>query len=372
MRKSVAIVKESRPGEDRVIALPTQARDFRDAGFAVFVEEGAGDGVGVDDKEYETNGATILPNERIWSSTVFVLKYKPPTRKEIALLSPAMTLGAIFHAEGEPELVEALCARNVTAYSYEFFCTEDGAYPLATAGGEVAGTMAVLYGAYHLQRHLGGSGVLIPRITGAYPAKVAVIGYGNVGGASVRLAADMGAEVVVLGTDPDRLEGFRATLDHPSIRTAACSRENLARELPAIDLVIGAIRISTYNTPAILDEDLVRLMKPGSIIVDVTCGYGRGYLPTFDHPTTFKQPTYRKHGVLHCKLDALPAAFPVTTTEAYSAKAGRYLIALGNSVFGETDDPISRAGKIIEKGRVVHPVVEQHMDYYKTLGNANV
>lgn len=330
----------------------------------MYVEENAGLDVGVSDDMYRESGAIIVPTAEAWSVSNFVLKYKPPTREEFGFLREDMHLGAIFHAEGDPDLIAALCASGVTAYTYEFFRTADGIFPLAMAGGEIAGKMSVIYAAYHLQRHFGGRGVLLADIVGAPAAKVLVIGYGNVGGAAIRLALAMGAEVTVVGTNRERLRKFQMEVGG-AVRTVVYSRDALARELPDTDLVIGAINISTYDTPTMLGEDLLRLMRPGSMIIDVTCGYGAGYLPTFDRPTTFEDPVYLKQGVLHCKIDKLPAAVPVTTTEAYTALAEPYLIVLGNSIFQGVEDPISGFGKIIDHGAIVHPVVQEHMDFYR-------
>jgi alanine dehydrogenase len=188
---------------------------------------------------------------------------------------------------------------------------------------------------------------------------VLVIGYGNVGGAAARTAHALGAQVTVLGTNPERLRRFQATL--PGVTCRLNSREMLEREVPAADLVIGAILISTYDTEPMIGEDLVSRMRPGSVIVDVTAGYGAGYLPTFDRLTTLPDPVYERFGVLHCKIDAFPAAVPRTATRAVGPVIVPYLIALGRAIYDGTPDPVSAAGRITAAGQITHPEVERHM-----------
>ena len=237
----------------------------------------------------------------------------------------------------------------------------DGIFPLSVASSEIAGKLAILHGAYYLQRHFGGAGILLAGVVGLKPPKVLVIGHGNAGGAAARLAATLGANVVVLGTNRERLRRFQATVPS-SVTCYVNSPEVLARELPEADLVIGAILISTYDTPPIIDEDLVKCMKKGAVIVDITCGYGTGYLPTGDQFTSFGHPVTERHGVLHCKIKNLPAAVPVTTNEAVSTLITPYLIALGNAIFDDgIYDPVSVSGKIVEHGIIVHPEVERNM-----------
>jgi alanine dehydrogenase len=362
--KVVSIIRERQKNECRVILAPKNITQFCSQGFTVLVEQGAGIGVGYSDTSYADAGAQIVSQEEAWNGGNLILKYKPPLPEEWKFLRPHVHLGAIFHAEGDFSLVTALLESNVTAYSYEFFQNGTGDFPLAIPGGEIAGKMAVLYGAYHLQRHLGGSGILLAGVNGARRAKVVIIGYGNAGGASARLSLAMGADVVVFGRLQEGLDRFARSVEG-NIRTAVCSRSVLQGELKDCDLLIGAILISTYDTKPIVDDDLVQMMPKGSMIIDVTCGYGPGYMPSFSHPTDFEQPIYEKHGVLHCKIDRLPAAVPVTTTEAYAANALPYLLRLAKAVYGSEPDPISTAGKIVDQGRITHPVIQEHINFYQ-------
>ena len=359
--KSVAIVRETRTGERRVILKPAHVRLLRDAGFRVYVERGAGSGLEIGDREYERAGGDVVPTDTAWTVSPLVLKYKAPLPDEFRYFRPELHLGAFLHAEGDPRLTLELCRARVTAYAYELFRTRDGIFPLSVASSEIAGKLAVLYGAYHLQSHLGGAGVLLAGVTGLQPPKVVVIGYGNAGGAAARLAASMGADVVVLGTNPARLRRFAATAPR-NVRCLINDPGVLERELPDADLVIGAILVSTYDTPAIVTDDLVVQMKRGAVLVDVTCGYGAGYMPTCDQLTSHSAPTVERHGVLHIKIKTLPESVPITTNDAVSALVAPYIMTLAHAIYGEAVDPISDAGKVTQAGEIVHPEVRRHME----------
>lgn len=365
--KTVSVPKEKRPGETRVSLLPDNVRRFIEAGFTVFVERGAGAGAGFDDEAYAVAGAEIVSAEEAWSRSPFIAKLFAPAPEEYGFLREGQHIGGLLHAEGNKALVDRLCESGVTAYSYEYFRTPDGIFPLTAALSEISGKMAVFYAAYHLQKHLGGCGVLLAQTPGAPPPKVVVIGYGNAGGAAARMAAGLGCDVVVLGSNRERLRQFQASVP-PNVRCLLNTREVLEREVTAADVVIGAILISTFDTPAMLDEALVKRMRPGAMIVDVTCGYGPGYMPTFDRMTSHEAPTYIRHGVVHMKIDTLPAGVPYTATAANSALMTPYLIALGDAIFDpRAADPISEAGKVVEAGRVVHPEVRRNMAMIEAL-----
>lgn len=359
MSKYISVLKETRAGEKRVILLPPQVAELHKNGFDVLVEEGAGTNTGASDDDYHDAGATIVSTRQAWQDSAYVLKYKAPGPDEFKYLREDLHLGAFLHAEGNKPLVDQLLRSGVNAYAYEFFKTPEGIFPLAVPDSELSGKLAILYGAYYLQSHLGGRGLLLTNTPGIEPPRVLVIGYGNAGAAAARAAQAMGASVVVLGTNRERLRRFHATVPQ-----AACyinSREILEREVPQADLVVGAILISTYDTAPMIDDALVQRMKPGSVIVDVTVGYGSGYLPTFDRQTTHDEPMYERFGVLHCKIDAMPGSVPLTASRAVSPLIAPYVIALGNMIYEESSDPTSEAGQVTCRGRITHLEVERHM-----------
>lgn len=357
--RRVSILKETRAGEKRVILLPAQVQQFVDAGYDVLVEAGAGENTGAPDEDYKSAGAQITSTEEAWRGSDLVLKYKAPGPHEYQYLRDGLHLGAFFHAEGNPGLTRALLESGTHAYAYEFFRTPDGVFPLAVPDSEISGKLAVLFAAYHLQSHLGGRGVLLADMPHVTPPRVVVIGYGNAGAAAARTARALGADVVVLGTNRERLRRFEASL--PGVTCLLNTPETLEREVLRADLVVGAILISTYDTPAMIDEELVRRMKRGSMIVDVTVGYGSGYLPTFDRQTTHESPVYERFGVLHCKIDAMPGSVPYTASRAVSPLIAPYLIRLGEAVHTGETDPTSTEGLITSGGRITHLEIERHM-----------
>lgn len=343
---------------------PSEVSIFIENGYQVLVENGAGIGVGIADAEYVAHGAIIVNTEEAWTRTDVVFKYKPPTVDEYKYLHRGLNIGAIFHAEGSYELIQALMQSRVNAYTYEFFQTVEGIYPMTVVGGEVAGKMAVIYAAYHLQTSQGGRGILLSNVLGQDPAKCVVIGYGNVGSAVAIQLANMGCDVVVLGTNQEKLRKFQSIAGN-RVRTRLTSQEALWEEIPSADAVFGAVLISTYNTPPLITEDMVKAMKTGSIIVDVTSGYGAGYMETFTDQTHLSEPTYTKFGVIHCKIDNLPSAVPISTAKAYSKVAAPYLLRLAESIYTGNPDYVSAQGMIFSDGQIVHPVIEEHYRHYQ-------
>lgn len=367
MKRSIAIIKEKNVGERRVILLPSEIGLFINLGYEVFVEENAGLCVGMSNDDYIKCGATILTASEIWRSSPFIVKYKAPNEQEYHFLREGTHLCALFHAEGNIKLVNELCKRNLTAYSYEFFKTKDNIFPLAVVGGEIAGKMAVIYGIYHLQASFGGSGVLMMDIYGAKKGKAIVIGYGNVGSAAIKTLIALGNDVIVFGTNKGRLAKFQRLFGN-SIECKIYEPTTFEQELQDADLVIGAILISTFDTPSILGESALKKMKKGSMIIDVTCGYGnKGYMSTFEKTTNFKEPVYIKEGVLHCKIDILPSNVPITTSQAFSRNVAPYLVKLGDAIYDNKFDEVSSMGKIIENGQIVNSIVNENINLIKQI-----
>ena len=360
-QKAVSLLKETLPNETRVALLPTQVALFTAAGFQVYVETGAGAGSDCPDEAYSNVGCTIVSTNEAWERSPLIIKLFAPSPVEYHRLHRGLAIGGFLHAEGRKPLVDALKQSLCTAYAYEYFRTREGIFPMAVPLSEITGQMAVIYGAYFLQAHTGGRGVLLSKVLGTDPARVLVIGYGNAGAAAVKLAASMGAHVVVLGSNKERLRHFQALMPE-GIECYVNSSNVLAREVQRADLIIGAILISTFDTPAMIDERLVKTMKPGSMIVDVTCGHGSGYLPTFDRFTTHRDPVYVRHGVIHCKIDILPAGVPFTACQANSSVIAPYLLGLAEAANDPSrEDFTSSQGKIVERGEITHSEIARNM-----------
>lgn len=352
---------ESSSGDRRTLLTPPVARVLVEAGFEVLAEPGIGAGVFCDDAELVAHGARFAAADEVWAAPL-VLRYKSVSPDDLSRLRPGQSIGALFHAEGDPTLLAGLATRCVTAYSYEFLA-EDRRFPLAAPGGEIAGVQAILYGAQALQTVHGGRGVLLAKVAGATAPRVAVIGSGTVGAAAARTAAALGARVTVLARTQDSVNRYLP--DAPAgVRVEVNSPELRSRALAEADLVVGAILISTFDTPPMITEEDLRAMKAGAVIVDATCGYGEGYLPTagpVQRPGDVPRVT---EGVLHVKLDSLPALVPMTTTAAYTANAAPYLARLARVVLSGASDPAIETAKIAQGGRLVHPVCRQHAAFY--------
>jgi alanine dehydrogenase len=358
--KSIAILKESRDGDLRVIALPREIASFVAQGYDVFVETGAGLGQHASDDDYRAAGATVVDTDDAWQASEVVFKCRCPSEAEYRYFRPGLHLGATFYLGDKPELAEVLSRTGVSAYSYEMFEDDDGTFPLMTTDSEISGHMAVIYAAYHLQDQLGGSGKMLGRMPGVEPARVLVIGHGNAGGAAARAAAALGADVIVVGTSRSRLRRFAVTMP-PNVRCELNTPAFLEEVVPQCDVVIGAILVSNHGTSAIVTEDMVARMQPGSVIVDVTCGYGPGYLPTADHRTRDLKDAYKRHGVIHIKNDCMPKLVYLTATSAMSAAAFPYLLALAESVYTGVPDPVSEHGRVTRDGELVHPHIREEL-----------
>lgn len=359
--KRISVLKERRAGEKRVILLPQGVEPFTRAGYEVLVEADAGRLAGYGDEAPQAVGARIVDQETAWRESPVVFKYKAPGPDEYRWFRPDLHLASFMHAEGNLEFVEAMRASGMAGYALEFFQTAAGEFPVPVSDNEISGRLAILLAAYHLQSHMGGSGVLLAHTPGARRAKVVVIGYGNVGGAAARLAAALGAEVTVFGS---RWEGLRRFMS--TVPAGVTCRLNTPDALHAAvldaDVVVGAILISTHDTPPMIPEAWGRDMRKGSVIVDVTCGYGSGYMPSFDQLTTYDAPFYERHGVLHCKIDAMPASVPTTAAEATNSNVWRFLLAMADGIHAGTGDPVALAGQVVANYAVVHPEVIRHLE----------
>jgi alanine dehydrogenase len=365
--KSISIVKERRIGENRVLLFPKEVKLLIESGYDVFIEQDAGVGSGVSNEDYISTGAKIVNRERAWTCSHMVAKLKGPVEEEYRYFHKKQHLCAFFHLEDSPKLADELCRAGVTAYSYELLKVDQSIFPISIPQSEISGKLAVIYGAYHLQQHLGGLGILLVDTIGVPKPKVVVIGYGNSGGAAIKTSLCLGLEVVVIGTNREKLRRFRTMLPS-NVKCYLNTPEVIEREIMEADLVIGTILISTYDTPSIISEDLVKKMKKGSMIIDVTCGYGSGYLATFDKLTYHKSPTYVKHGVLHCKIDSLPASVPVTASQALSFQIAPYLIHIGDCIYGyEREDTTLFSSKIVSDGIILSDIVNNNHKLIKEL-----
>lgn len=362
--KKISILKERSVGEKRVILVPNDIDELTKK-YEVYVEEGAGERLGFSDQEYVKHGAKIKDTDFCWNNVDFILKYKAPTKDEYKYLNENTKMSAIFHAEGNYDLLKKMRNSKVTAYTYEFLETNDGYFPMAYPGGEIAGKMAIMYANFFQQVQYGGTGKTLFSVRGCEKSKIAIIGYGNAGGAAIKLACDLGNEVYVFGTNINKLKKNSVFFDE-NVHCIESTEENLKKVLPQVDAIIGAVLISTYDTPPLITEEIFNSLKPGTVVVDVTCGYGKGYIPSIDKYTSLKQPIYiTSNNIVCCKIDNLPSAYPKTTVEAYSSNAKEWIMKiLDYELLGIYSGEVEKS-RIFNNGIMCHKVIEEHWEYYE-------
>jgi alanine dehydrogenase len=311
--RTLGVPKEIKTQEYRVAMTPDGVREFERQGIEVFVETGAGEGASFRDADYVAAGATIVPTAADAWGQEMVVKVKEPKAEEFEFLRGDLTLFTYLHLAAYPEVAKALIAAGTTALAYETVQLAGGALPLLAPMSEVAGRLAPQMGAHYLERHNGGRGVLMGGAPGVQPAKVVVLGAGNVGWNSAWIAAGMEAEVVLFDKNLDRLR-WVDQINKGRIVTLASNRGALERNIADADLVIGAVLVAGGRAPVVVTEDMVRSMKPGAVIVDVAVDQG-GCIETI-HETTHAAPVYELHGVLHYAVGNMPGAVPHTSTYA--------------------------------------------------------
>ncbi|MFZ9776345.1 MAG: alanine dehydrogenase [Ilumatobacteraceae bacterium] len=322
---TLGVPKETKTLEGRVALTPDGVREFERAGVEVFIEKDAGTAASISDAEFAAAGATIVPTaDDAWSQSM-VVKVKEPTEKEFGYLRPDLTLFTYLHLAAYPKVAEALLAHRTTGVAYETLQLTDGSLPLLAPMSEVAGRLATQAGAHYLQRPYGGRGVLMGGAPGVRPAKVVVIGAGNVGWNSAWIAAGMEAEVLLLDKNLDRLR-FVDQIHRGRIVTIASNRGAIERSVADADLVIGAVLVAGARAPIVVTEDMVKTMKRGSVMVDVAIDQG-GCIETM-RETTHTDPVYEMHGVVHYAVGNMPGAVPNTSTYALTNATLPYQLQL--------------------------------------------
>lgn len=325
--KSVGVPRETKTAEGRVALTPDGVREFERLGIDVYVEAGAGEGASISDSDYVAAGADIVPTAADAWARDMVVKVKEPTEDEFPYLRRDLVLFTYLHLAAYPAVARALLDAGTTAFAYETVQLDSGALPLLAPMSEVAGRLAPQMGAHFMERTHGGRGVLMGGAPGVRPARVVVLGAGNVGWNSAWIAAGMEAEVVLLDKNLDRLR-WVDQIHRGRIMTLASNRGAIERSIAEADLVIGAVLVAGGRAPVVVSEDMVRTMKPGSVIVDVAVDQG-GCIETI-HETTHTDPVYEKHGVIHYAVGNMPGAVPHTSTYALTNATLPYVLEVAS------------------------------------------
>jgi alanine dehydrogenase len=353
----VGVPKEVKTHEYRVGLMPASVRELTHHGHAVVVESGAGAGIGFDDAAYEAAGARVADTAaEVFATGEMIVKVKEPQPQEIAALRPGQILFTYLHLAADKALTEALMHTGIVAIAYETVTDAHGGLPLLAPMSEVAGRMAVQVGAHCLEKEQGGIGVLLGGVPGVPAAKVVILGGGIAGTNAARMAMGVEAYVTVIDRSLPRL--YELDLQFGAqLHTLYSTMEAIEREVMAADLVIGAVLIPGAAAPKLVSRELVRAMKPGSVIVDISIDQG-GTFET-SRPTTHAAPTFVEEGVVHYCVTNMPGAVARTSTAALNNATLPFVLALaGHGWRGALDeDPHLRDGLNICKGRLTHPAV---------------
>ena len=354
--QTVGVPREIKTLEHRVAMTPDGVRELERHGIDVYVETGAGEGASITDDDYRAAGADIVPTAADAWAQQLVVKVKEPKEEEFAYLRPDLTLFTYLHLAAYPTVARALLDAGTTAIAYETVQTADGALPLLAPMSEVAGRLAPQMGAHFLERHNGGRGVLMGGAPGVRPAKVVVLGAGNVGWNAAWIAAGMEAEVVLVDKNLDRLR-WVDQIHRGRIMTLASNRGAIERSVLEADLVIGAVLVAGGRAPVVVDEAMVRAMKPRSVIVDVAVDQG-GCIETI-RETTHDDPTYELHGVVHYAVGNMPGAVPHTSTYALTNATLPYVreVVLHGAAGAARNDPALAFGVNTVGGQVTNAPV---------------
>lgn len=349
----IGIPKEIKQGENRVGMTPAGVHEMIGHGHEVFVQHTAGEGSGFPDKDYEAVGAKILPTiEDVYATADMIVKVKEPIEPEYPLCRKGQLIFTYFHFASDRELTVAMMKSGATCLAYETVQKADRSLPLLIPMSEVAGRMAVMAGAYYLQKTHGGKGKLISGVPGVKPAKVLVLGGGTVGEAAARMAAGMGADVTIADISLPRLRQLGMELP-VNVHTLYSSAANIIAELRDVDIVVGSVLVPGDKTPHLITRDMLRLMEPGTVLVDVAIDQG-GCFET-SHPTTHAHPVYEVDGIVHYCVANIPGAVPNTSTLALTNATLRYALALADKGWEQAckDDPALEKGLNIVDGKIV-------------------
>lgn len=372
---SVGVPRELKPEEHRVAITPDGVRELLHHGSTVLIERGAGVDSSIPDDEYRRAGAEIVGADEVWERADLVCKVKEPLEPEWERFRPGLVLFTYLHLAAAPRVADALLAGGVTAIAYETVQTDDGALPLLAPMSEVAGRMSVQIGAHFLEHHNGGRGLLLGGAPGVRPARVVVLGAGNVGWNAAWMAAGLEAQVDLLDRDIDRLRHVDQ-IQMGRITTVTSNRGAVERAVAEADLLIGAVLVPGGRAPVLVSADMVASMKPGAVIIDIAIDQG-GCVET-SRETTHADPVFVEHGVVHYAVANMPGAVPHTSTHALTNATLPYLAELarlGPVDAVSADDALARgvniAGGVVVNQAVAEALGRPSVDVRSVLGQSS-
>lgn len=353
----IGIPKEIKNNENRVGMTPDGVAELVKHGHEVYVQHTAGEGSGFADAAYEQVGATILPTiEEVYQVAEMIIKVKEPIAPEYSLVRKGQLLFTYFHLACDKPLTDAMLKSGAVCLAYETVQTADNRLPLLVPMSEVAGRMAALNGAYYLQKTKGGKGKLISGVPGVNRAKVLVLGGGTVGEAAARMATGLGADVWITDISLPRLRQLEMELPI-NAHTLYSNEHNIRKELSDVDIVVGSVLVPGDKAPHLITKDMLKLMEPGTVLVDVAIDQG-GCFET-SHPTTHSDPTFMVDGIVHYAVANIPGAVPHTSTIALTNATLKYALALADKGWRKAcmEDKALYRGLNIVNGKVVFKAV---------------
>ena len=350
----IGVPKEIKNNENRVALTPAGVTEFRKHGHTVYVQVNAGEGSGLDDAEYIKAGATMLPTiEDVYGIAEMIIKVKEPIASEYALIKEDQLLFTYFHFASSEELTHAMIERRAVCLAYETVEKTDRSLPLLVPMSEVAGRMAIQEGAKYLEKTFKGRGILLGGVPGVKPARVLVLGGGIVGTQAAKMAAGLGARVTIMDVSLPRLR-YLSDIMPPNVQTMMSNEYNIREEIQSSDLIIGAVLIPGAKAPHLITREMLKLMRPGTVLVDVAVDQG-GCIETCT-PTTHEDPTFIIDDVVHYCVANMPGAVPYTSTVALTNATLPYALQLADKGWQRAcrDSAELRAGLNVVNGAVVY------------------
>ncbi|MEM6818681.1 MAG: alanine dehydrogenase [Pseudomonadota bacterium] len=359
----IGVPKEIKVLEYRVGLVPAGVRELVEDGHSVFVQTGAGEGIGMSNDDYRQAGAEVLPDaESVFTSAELIVKVKEPQLSECKLLRPDQTLFTYLHLAADPEQTRALVESGTTAIAYETVTSSDGTLPLLTPMSEVAGRLSIQAGAFALQKANGGRGVLLGGVPGVLPANVVVVGGGVAGTNAAEMAIGLGARVTILDRSVPRLRHFDQVYGG-RVQTQYSTRDAIDALLPEADLVVGSVLIPGAAAPKLVTAEHVRSMRAGAVLVDISIDQG-GCFET-SRPTTHADPTYVVDDVVHYCVTNMPGAVPRTSTFALTNVTLPFIKQLARNGWRDAlrADHHLAAGLNVHDGQVYYAAVAEDLGY---------
>jgi alanine dehydrogenase len=355
----IGVPKEIKTNENRIALVPAGAETFVGAGHSVLVEAGAGIGSGFSDEDFTAVGATIAPDaDAVWRESEMIMKVKEPIKVEWPRMRKGQLVFTYFHFAADEELTRAHLESGAICVAYETVELPSRELPLLTPMSEVAGRMAVQEGAKYLEKLYGGRGVLLGGVPGVAPAKVVILGGGIVGINAAKMAAGLGAKVVILDISLERLR-YLSDVMPANVQLIHSNRHNILEQITTADLVIGGVLIPGAKAPKLVRRADLAQMRPGSVIVDVAIDQG-GCVETI-HATTHENPTYVVDGVIHYGVANMPGGVPRTSTLALTNATLPYALQLANKGWKKAlkENPALLKGLNVADGKVTYAGVAE-------------